>query len=168
MENKCRILPTVLEYRLFGYDDKKYTEGLYKIFKRDFLDGEVIFQGKRVDIIHEAYFEGKERSFWHIISSGGKDVDREIDVARCEKISWVKSLIEDEGKCDKYKLWVRYHDKTKKNRYYIWCTEVDYMVVLEERGEYYKLITAYNVEEYSKKAYNKNYESYIKTKTPTD
>lgn len=163
----CKRLPARLEYSLFAYDWKEYKEGLYRIFQRDFIKGTVIFNGKNVDIIHEKYFEGKERSFWHIISEGGTDVNRIPDINRCASIPWIKPIIEDDGNCSSYRLWTKYHDKTKKNRCYIWCKDINYMVILEDRVSHYKLITAYNVASYNIKRYEKDYKKYIETKTPT-
>lgn len=168
MSDFCEKLPVKLELKLFGYDLEAYKERLYQIFKRDFIDNEVIFEGKRVDIIHQKFFENKERSFWHIISSGEEDANRTIDASRCASLPYAKSLIVEDGSCTKYKKWVKYHDKTKRDRYYIWCTEVNYMVILEDRGKYYKLITAYNVEEYNVRRYEKDYRKYMETKTSTD
>lgn len=42
------------------------------------------------------------------------------------------------------------------------------MVILEDRGSHYKLITAYNVLPYKVKSYEKDYSKYIETKTPTN
>ena len=44
---------------------------------------------------------------------------------------------------------------------------INYIVILEDRGNHFKLITAYNVMPYKVKDYNKEYAKYIKTKTPT-
>lgn len=163
----CYKLPSPLEYSLFGHNWAAYKESLYRIFQKDFLNGVVTFKGKRVDIIHDEFFEGKERSFWHIISEGKEDINRSPNADRCASIPWVKPLIEDDGNCMSYRLWTKYHDKTKKDRYYIWCTAVNYLVILEDRGTHYKLITAYNVIPYKAKQYEKDYNNYIKTKTPT-
>lgn len=156
----CNKLPTRLEWSLFRGDWNAYKEGLYKVFKKDFIEGQVYFHRKPVDIIHESFFEGKERSFWHIISAGNEDVNRNPDPNRCASIRWVKPLIEDNGDCENYRYWIKYHDQTKKDRHYIWCVSRKYMVILEDRGEYYKLITAYNVEIYNEKRYKKDFERY--------
>lgn len=131
------------------------------------MNGNLRFRGKNVDIIHEKFFEGKERSFWHIISEGDADADRELNTERCASIPWAKPLIEDDGNCEKYRIWAKWHDKSKRDRYYICCTEVNYMVILEDRGTHYKLITAYNVLDYKVKSYEKDYNKYAQTKTPT-
>lgn len=71
--DRCDKLPTRLEWSMFQGDVKLYIESLYGVFKRDLIENEIKFQGKKVDIIHEKYFEEKERSFWHVISEGEED-----------------------------------------------------------------------------------------------
>lgn len=164
----CKKLPSRLEWSLFCGNANLYKDALYSVFKKDFLSGNLKFRGKNVDIIHEKYFEGKERSFWHIISEGEDDAGRELNTERCASLPWAKTLIEDDGSCEKYRIWIKWHDKTKRDRYYIWCTEVNYMVILEDRSSHYKLITAYNVLPYKVKSYEKDYTKYIQTKTPTN
>lgn len=168
MSYRCDKLPSRLEWSMFRGDARLYKEALYKVFKKDFIDSDIYFRGKKVDIIHQKYFEGKERSFWHIISEGEADAERELDTERCASIPYARPLILDDGNCKKYRLWIKWHDKTSKNRYYIWCLEVNYMVILEDRNTHFKLITAYNVLPCKVKAYQKDYKKYGKTKTPTE
>ena len=163
----CESLPSRLEWRMFGGDFSKYEEALYEVFKRDFLRIPLTYMGKPVDIIHEKYYNRKERSFWHIISEGDEDINRSLNIERCASLPWARPLIEDDNSCEKYRTWVKFHDKSKKDRYYIWCTEVNYMVILEDRNIHYKLITAYNVLPYKVNSYKKDYLKYGQTKTPT-
>lgn len=160
--NGCKnnIIPAKIESSYFRGDLKAYIEALYKIFKRDFIDNDLIFEGKKVDIIHEKYYDGKERSFWHIISEGEQDSDRTPVSRRAETLPWTRALIEDKQECCDYKKWIKFHDKTNKNRYYIWCSAINYMVILEDRGPIFKLITAFKVQEYNVKKYNREYEKY--------
>lgn len=162
----CDKLPSRLEWKMFRGDATRYKNALYSVFKRDFLSGDLQFQGKNVDIIHEEFFEGKERSFWHMISDGNEDTDRELNIERCASLPWAGFLIKDDGKCEHYRIWVKWHDKSKRNRYYIWCVLVNYMVILEDRATHFKLITAYNVLPYKIKSYEKEYMKYGQTKTP--
>lgn len=166
-EYYCRNLPMRLTYDMFNENLAQYIKALYNIFKKDFIDNKPSFQGKPVDIIHEQFFQGKERSFWHIISSGQEDVTRELDSDRCSRLPWVRPFIDENGSCDNYRFWIKWFDKTKKDRYYIWCTAVNYMVILEDRNTHFKLITAYKVMNYNVNRYMKEYISFIKTKTPT-
>ena len=163
----CEKLPEPISISDFGGNWETYVEELYRIFKKDFITKRPTFLGKNVDIIHQQYEDNKERSFWHIVSSGTTDDDRQPDFERCEKIGWAGALIRCQSNCENYKVWVQYHDKSKKDRYYILCALEKYLVVLEDRGSYLKLITAYPVCDYMVKKYIKNYNNYIKTKTPT-
>lgn len=162
MDCKNNIIPSKIESSFFRGDMNAYKEALYKIFCRDFVNNDIYFQGKKVDIIHEKFFEGKERSFWHIISEGDEDINRTPISWRAETLAWAKPLIEEDGDCSEYRKWVKFHDKTNRNRYYIWCVAINYMVILEYRDSYYKLITAYPVQEYRIKTYNKEYKKYCK------
>lgn len=159
MSTECikELIPNKLSFSLFNGDMKAYKEALYKIFKRDLIEYELTYKGKNVDIIHEKFFEEKERSFWHIISEGDDDVSRTPISWRAETITWIKPLISEDGTCSEYKSWIKYHDRTKRNRHYIWCVAINYMVILEDRHNYYKLITAYPVQEYSIKKYENEY-----------
>lgn len=163
----CDKLPSRLEWNMFHGDFDQYENALYAIFKRDFLNCRPSYLGKPVDVIHERYYKDKERSFWHIVTSGEEDFSRSFDSDRCGSIPWVKALIEEADSCNEYKTWIKWHDKTKKDRYYIWCSKVNYIVILEERNEYFKLITAYNVLPYKIERYQKDYDTYKRTKTPT-
>lgn len=166
----CEKLPSKIESKMFNGNIDAYNEALYKLFKRDFIDNTTYFNQKPVDIIHQDYYNGKERTYWHIVSEGDEDANRTPISTRAEKIAWIKFLILEDGSCPNYKFWTRYHDKTKKTRLYIMCDAVNYLVVLENRGTYYKLITAFPVQEYSIKKYLKYYKQYLleKTKTPTN
>lgn len=156
-------LPSILPVSSFSSDRNAYTKALYRLFKKDFIDNDLFFKGKKVEIIHEKLYEEKERSFWHIISEGDEDINRTPISYRAEKIRWARPIIEDDGKCSKYRYWVKYNDRTKRDRHYIWCTAVNYLVILEDRGTHYKLITAFPVIDYKVKSYQKDYKKYGKT-----
>ena len=157
----CRnVIPSKLDSSYFHGDLNAYKEALYRIFVRDFLSIELLYNGKKVDVIHEKLYENKERSFWHIISEGDVDVNRTPISWRAEALPWAKPLIEEDGCCIHYRCWIKYHDRTKRNRHYIWCTAINYMVILEDRDTYYKLITAYPVLQYKIKKYTKEYNKY--------
>ena len=153
-------MPSKLPPSLFGGDMNLYKKALYDIFKRDFVENKVYHRGKKVDIIHEKLFEGKERSFWHIISEGEEDVNRVPITWRSEVLHWAKPLIQEDGNCSEHREWKKYHDKTKRDRYYIWCTSLNFLVILEDRTSHYKLISAYPVLEYRIKYYSKEYLKY--------
>ena len=139
----------------------KYEEALYSVQTR-FPANPANLYGKPVDIIHEKYYNRKERSFWHIITAGEEDFRRAFDEDRCGSMPWARALITEKDACESYKMWIKWHDKTKRDRYYIWCSKVNYLVVLEDRDTYFKLITAFNVNKHSISRYQKDYETYLK------
>ncbi len=160
MMTNCEKLPDIISLSDYGGNWENYKEAIYTIFKNDFINNRVMFNGKNVDIIHQAIFDGKERSFWHIISTGHNDESRIPDLTRCARISWIKALIQDDKRCDSYKSWKKFHDQTNKERYYIWCSADNYLVILEDRISYYKLITAFDVKEYNVDRYEREYQAY--------
>ncbi len=169
--NDCNYIPKQVFLADFNGDWNAYLEHLYEVFKQDFLTSPVVFNNKVVNIIRETIFDGKERSFWHIISDSQAgapicDNNRIPNLDRCSKLVWAKPLITDLNNCEYYKVWVQFHDKTNRNRIFIWCTNIDYLVVLEDRKSFFKLITAYPVWESKKSQLKKHYEQYKKTKTP--
>lgn len=165
--SECEKLPSIISLTDYNGDWSQYENALYTIFHQDFIESTPFFQGKPVDIIHQKQYKNKERSFWHIISEGKTDEDRLPIMERCECIGWIKSLITEDGECNFYRIWKKFHHKTNKERYYIWCTNVHYIVILEDRENHFKLITAYPVAHYNRRKYEKDYNEYQKTKTPT-
>ena len=163
MSCKNNYLPSEIDLNLFSGDIQSYTDTLYKIFHRDFIEQTITYNNKPVDIIHEKYYNGKERSFWHLISDGDEDINRTPHSTRAQFLPFVKPIITDTNKCTSLKKWIKYYEKTKHYRHFIWCTDVDFIVVLEDRGSYYKLITAFHVNSHAKKSYEKSYNNYIKS-----
>jgi len=164
----CKELPDAVRMSDYGGQWEEYKEALYTIFQKDMVDGKPLFQGKPVFIFRETLFDGKERSFWHVISAGKNgDENRFPDMKRCESIAWIKPLIQEDGSCAHHKVWAKHHDRSKRSRWYIWCDKIDYVVILEERGRTFCLITAFCVVYSStKKTFYREYALYQKTKAP--
>jgi len=157
----CNHLPLITELPDYSGNWNEYLEAIYNIFKNDFIDNTVLWNSKPVRIFWEKQFQGKERSFWHIISKGKDDLNREPDLRRCERVSWVRELLmECTEECENLLIWTKYHVKSKRNRVYIWCREVNYIVVIEERKINYHLITAFVVSDYSVNGYFKEYQKF--------
>jgi len=120
---------------------------LYDFFKRDFVTNKTYLnrciyinpQTGRKD-------NGKEASFWHIISREKKikirdgnryvwkAMGRAYDVHRSERIEWVKQII-DSHDDDKVKFF--YHKETtgrRPIRLYLWAHEDDFVVILQKLG----------------------------------
>jgi hypothetical protein len=77
--------------------------------------------------------------FWHCISEGPDEDQRTPDLRRCERIAWVREIIEN-FQDQRVMVWAR--RKGREQRHYLWLEE-SYLVVLGERGHRYQLITAF-------------------------
>ena len=84
-------------------------------------------------------YDGKEAGFWHCVSSGPDEQNRTPDIRRCERISWIRAIIEN-YKDALIRTWKR--KKKSDLRVYIWFNE-NYLVVLGERRKHVQLITAF-------------------------
>ena len=130
-----------------------HEERLYKIFKADFIDDGPFFLGKKVRIRYHPKENNKENAFYHVTCRDfAKNNDRSPDIRRCERILWIRAFIENYNcclnkhclECEGIKLW---REPYKSHyRIYILLQEKRYVVILEERPEYYLLITAYWIE----------------------
>jgi len=141
----------------------KYEETLYSVFKKDFIDNQPNLKKYKIFIIIEPKFKEKEWSFWHITSEGDVESKRTQDFRKCEKIGWIKPIIESYPHQD-IKAW-----RTKEKGRIKICLcygNWEYLIVLKRIKKGFLLITAYPVE-YSntKRKLKKQYMDFKNTKT---
>jgi len=156
-------IPPLVLFEDFKGNWDAYLDAIYTYFKKDFVDNKPVFQGRRLGLKRFPLSQGKEATFWHMISEGQEEEKRIPDFRRCERIRWPKPVIEHEND-PKVKYWVSV--KRNEDRIHIWLEEADYVVVLADRKRFLlpwtaflitrkhtreKLIREYN--EYWKKAY---------------
>lgn len=121
-----------------------YIEAVYSIFHADFMSGDgVLFQGKRIGLKRHPVEADKEATFWHITSCGSVEAERTPDLRRCERIRWLKAVLEN---IDDPSLKVWTEIVKTESRVHIWCEDMDYLVVLADRGDYVLLWTAFCIE----------------------
>ena len=87
--------------------------------------------------------QGKEATFWHMISEGNDEAERLPDLRRCERIRWPRPIIENTEDAA-LKVWRE--PNGSGHRVLIWFAEAEYLVVLDERKDYILPWTAYPVE----------------------
>jgi len=131
LEDACGIWETFLEI-VYGY------------YQDDFIFNEVRFRDVPVHRRREPISEGKEKSFWHLVSSGDIEESRNIEISRCERIRWPRPIIEHD---DSDGLWIWKNHRKSEERILIYIPELRYLVVLGIRRDYYMLCTAYCIEE---------------------
>ena len=116
-----------------------YVEAIYKVFHRDFIESKPFFRGLQVKCRRDPLSEGKEAAFWHCIQEGAEEAERTPDLRRCERIGWVRAVIEN-SEDPRIKVWQT--RRKRDQRFCLWYDE-EYLVVLGKRRDYYQLITAY-------------------------
>lgn len=160
----CNNLPELIELNEYNGDWPEYENALYNIFREAFIDNTQIFMGKPVGIFTDKMYNNKEKTFWHVISEGPSEFERNPDMRRCERITWIEKIInllicKD---CDNIYKW-KYKQSNGKYRYKIWCRQTEFIVILEERKNAFMLITAYIVKyNHAKQKLEKEYNKAIK------
>lgn len=113
--------------------------------------------------------DGKEAGFWHCVSEGPNELDRVPDLRRCERIAWIRAVLENSAK-DGVDVWK--NDRQGDERTLVWYRE-EYLVVLATRRRhrdgfvYYQLITAYETKEHHRtRKLRRERDDYLKRLTP--
>lgn len=136
-------LPPLLQLSDFGGDWERYLAAQYALFRRDFIDTmPMCFNPKRWAVKRYPLSAGKEATFWHVTSEGRSEEDRIPDLRRCERIGWIRPMLEARGS-DRVRCW-----KTVRNgeeRPIVALPDFSFLVVLSERKEYVMLWTAFYV-----------------------
>jgi hypothetical protein len=135
-------LPELITLNSCGGDWHRYLDAVYDCFQQDFVRGRTTYRGVRLAMKRHPVIDGREATFWHLISEGSSEQDRTPDMRRCERIGWPRQIIDH---CDDpaIKTWetVRGNDK----RILLWLDEQEYLVVLAARTGYTLIWTAYTV-----------------------
>ena len=69
MSGTTDCLPLLVLFNDHG-DWDAYLAAIYTWFKRDFVDSKPVFQGRRLGLKRHPLTNGKEATFWHMISEG--------------------------------------------------------------------------------------------------
>jgi len=128
----------------YGGDWDAYLEAIYKCFCQDFAcTPPPQFNGSTVTLKKHPVEAGKEATFWHFISYGSTEADRQIDLRRCECIRWPKAIM-DNVDDPELKVW----DEPMRNevRTHILCEEYRYLLVIAKRDGFVLPWTGYPLE----------------------
>lgn len=160
MTNIPEWLPELVLLAKYGGGWNRYTEAVYLFFKEDFVDSKPSFRGKRLGLKRHPLEQGKEATFWHLVSEGSIEKDRLPDLRRCERIRWPRPIIEhvDDNEVA-IKVWE--NQRKDEKRILLWFEEAEYLVILADRGKYLLPWTAYLVDrEHTKRKLQKEHEDY--------
>lgn len=136
-------LPALETLSTYGGDFNRYLEAIYAIFCTDFVDSKPVYAGKRLGLKRHPVIQGKEATFWHMISEGSDEAERLPDLRRCEHIRWPRPIIENASD-SVIKIWRE--TRGSSQRIHLWFSAAEYLVVLDERKDFILPWTAYPVE----------------------
>ena len=146
MTKKLKWLPDLILFEDFNGNWISYENAIYNIFKNDFINSQPFFQGQRVGVIKNPLYDGKESTFWHLISEGNIEDDRTPNIRRCERIKWPRSIIESGESEPIVKIWNNQRGKNKNTCLLLSFENENYLIVLLIRKGYFLLKTAYQVD----------------------
>lgn len=126
-----------------------YEEAIYQVFLADIVHSGLRFRGCPIKCRKHPETRGRSFGFWHLVQEGRVEEDRVPDLRRCERIGWIKTIIENADDCDNIYVWE--NERNNKIRVPLWYAE-EYIIILEWRGTYWLLITAYCTEKEHRKA----------------
>lgn len=140
------VLSFLPETIRFTGDWNAFVALAYRIFKFDFLDSSPCFYGQRVSV-NRSKKDGSpmEEGFWHLITREDKKLKERLpDFPRAERITWVRSIIENHS-APGMDCW-RYLEGNGRVRYYLYAKAADYLVILEESQRSFFLVTGFYVD----------------------
>lgn len=153
-------LPPMILLEHYGGHFLGYYEAVYQAFRADFIDRPASFRGVRLGLKKYPLVDGKEATFYHMTHEGADEANRTPDMRRMERIVWPKPII-DSSECNELKVWK--NKRGRDTRVLIWHEEENYLVVLNDRGDYILPWTAYLViHEHKRRKLKSEYEAYKK------
>lgn len=120
-----------------------YERELYRIFETEVKDGNLQYRGLPVKCRRDPETQGKWASFWHLIQRGPVEDDRLPDLRRCERIRWIRWVIENADNHTEIDVWR--NKRPHGANMLLWFRE-EYLVVLGKRKDNWLLRTAYFTE----------------------
>ncbi len=158
----CEHVPERL-INSFG-DYSAYEDAVYQEYLKTFASKTFTYEGKRIAEKRYPLIMGKSGTFWHIVSSGDTEALKLPDFDRYETVGWpgfILSYCLDN--CTTKLIWE--NKRHSKTRLLIYCTEIQYLVVLDKRDNFYVFWTAYPVKyEHTQKKLLKEYKEYLENK----
>jgi len=136
----------------FNGDVTAYLEHIFSLFTADFVTSVPLYNNKKV-FYDKKDDGGKPSTFIHITTEENRETkQREVCLRRCERISWIRSIIENVN--DPAVLVWRKEQKTSKRvdtRTYLFLEQEDFLVILQELKYGNFLITAIYVDNKNQK-----------------
>jgi hypothetical protein len=155
------VLPDIIELSDHEWNIDSYEAAIHVVYLDIFRNPPVYYNGKQIlPIVFPKQYKGRHWTFSHMTSTGKVEDDREFDLRRCERLTWVKKILMNLDH-PSIKKWRQI--RRSKSRIAIWHETQDFLIILEERTDTFKLITIFltQAQKY-KNQFNKEYQEYIK------
>ncbi len=136
--------PVLLPFSDFGGDWAAYERALVDIFRQTLANAGLQFRRQNVSCRRMPETDGQWFAYWHLIQEGRIEDDRTPDLRRCERLPWVRWVIENGETHTDIDVWANRH-RGERN-VLLWFRE-EYLVVLAQRNGYFLLKTAYCTEQ---------------------
>lgn len=163
VDNPGWLPPLIL---LNDYSANEYLEVVYKVFEKDFEYSKPKFGNYVVKLKRHPLYDNKSATFWHMISEGEVESERMPDIRRCERIGWIRPIMEkfdpDQSSND-IAWWIE--KKKGEERFHLALMDFSYLVVVAIRKDFVLPWTAFLVEyEHQRRKLKKRYENYWRVK----
>jgi len=168
MTNKPSWLPDIISFSDYNSDWKKYLGKLFEIFKKDFIDSKPQYDNKPV-LFDNRQINNYPACFWHLITENKiKDYDRvseeNISLLRCERICWIRPVIENYTD-NIVSVWE--NKRRRKTNTIFFLEDLDYIVILTNVKNRFYLLTAYYINHsHRKEQIIREREQYLKMQKP--
>lgn len=158
-------LPELVLFESCGGDWTTYEEVLYAHFKADFIVSMPACSIRTLKLKRHPMEKNREATFWHCIQEGKVEAERTPDFRRCERIRWIKPMIEAINTA-RVVCWrnVRQTKRGREENIVIALSDFSYVVILRDRTTYALVWTAYTIHyENNQRKLKKEYEEWKKT-----
>jgi hypothetical protein len=136
-------LPDLVLFSDYGGNWDDYEDIIYDRFLTDLVHNRLYYQSLPISLRRHPEYKNKEFSFWHVTSTGEKESERIPDFRRCERICWIRAIIENHSD-PAVKIWENI--RKGKTSVCFWLEDERYLVVLGKRSGYWLLLTAYTTD----------------------
>lgn len=135
-------LPDLIKLENFGDDFQLFEEEVYKAFKECFIDNRPSYRGCRVGLKRMPLRNGREATYYHMVTEGEDENNRSFAKDRMERIRWPAFIIDNST--DNV-LYVWNNIRSGQLNILMYHHKESYLVVLRIRKDYLLPWTAYPV-----------------------
>jgi hypothetical protein len=147
-------LPSLIE--LSDFEASAYIDEVFRIFNDDVVNGNLSFLGLPIKCPWHPPYDNKHFCFWHLISKkqeSNREEDRIPDMQRCERISWIRFVIQNSNDKDLVWCWEK-SIKTKRGRnshIHLYLHKERYLVILRRKNNRLELVTTFIVNNHKRR-----------------